>query len=150
MQLFMITAAKAHPLAKEKLASESLRNYPCIRHLNSIKIERFIYETMRLAIGTGRVIRVESRELRMKLASPGTGFLEGTPIDPAELERFGLISRPANGLSGKIGYMTPKSRQKELLVKEFLQILLDKLRTIEGFQENEDLKIQGHEADGKI
>lgn len=58
-QPFMITAAKAHPLAKEKLAPESLRNYPCIRYLNSIKLESFIPETMRLAIGTGRVIRVE-------------------------------------------------------------------------------------------
>ena len=140
-QPFVITAAKDHPMNQEELTPETLSKYTCIRYRNSIKVESFIPETMRVAIGTDRVIRVESRELRMKLASQGIGFLAGTPIDPAELEQYGLISRPAYGLSGEMGYMVPKARQREPLVKEFLQLLLEELRTIDGFQENAELKV---------
>lgn len=140
-QPFMITAAKDHPMNEELLTPDILGKYPCIRYRNSIKMESFIPESMRITIGTERVIRVDSRELRMKLASQGIGFLAGTPIDSEELEKYGLVSRPANGLGGEMGYMVPKTKRSDPLVREFLQLLMEELRSIEGFQENVELRI---------
>ena len=120
----LLFVSQDHPLAETGFSKEALQNDISIHDVDPSEMAMFATQELTEAVSWNRMIRIDNREMRLKLVSKGLGYEIGPPLPKETLDQYGLTALPTPCLEYSLICMCSKNRKSDPYVRDLLDRIL--------------------------
>ena len=119
-----IFVSRDHPIARTGFRKEVVRSSICIHDVDPSDIALYAAPELTEAISWDRMIRIDTREARLRLVADGVGYEIGLPLSEETLEEYNLTALPSPCGEFSLVCLCRKSRMSDPYVRDLLQDIL--------------------------